>query len=303
MAVQLTTDGLRAIFPRAPQAVLDAFLAKQDVLAKHGASQTRPRLRDFLANIGHECGGFTIPNLTENISYTAERMAQVWPNRFSSAAAVRAKYGTDLGWQRKAFDDIYGGRMGNRPGTHDGSLYIGRGGPQWTGRDGYAALEARTGLQAVEYPSVASQPDKQPEVCTAFWSWKNLNRFADTGNFTAMVKAWNGGTNGMADRQTWRTRIEPIIAKLPGGPDTPLPTKEALNEASKTERRSRTASAAAGAAGAANEGGKAAGTVHPHKAPMSSPVAFALVGFGIAAVIVITILIARKHATVVKNWY
>jgi hypothetical protein len=27
----------------------------------------------------------------------------------------------------KAFDDIYGNRMGNRPGSHDGSTYIGRG--------------------------------------------------------------------------------------------------------------------------------------------------------------------------------
>jgi predicted chitinase len=90
-------------------------------------THTRTRLTYFFANLEHESGGFTIPNLTENTRYTAERMVQVWPNRFPSAAAVRAKYGTADGWQLKAFDDIYGNRMGNRPGSHDGSTYIGRG--------------------------------------------------------------------------------------------------------------------------------------------------------------------------------
>jgi hypothetical protein len=118
---------MRQIFPRAPQAVLDAFVAKQSVLDAAGITHTRTRLTYFFANIEHESDGFTIPNLTENTRYTAERMVQVWPNRFPSAAAVRAKYGAADGWQLKAFDDIYGNRMGNRPGSHDGSTYIGRG--------------------------------------------------------------------------------------------------------------------------------------------------------------------------------
>jgi predicted chitinase len=201
VAIKLTNESMRAIFPRAPQAVIDAFVAKQGLLTKAGINATRVRMAYFFANIEHECGGFTIPNLTENIGYTAARMAQVWPNRFPSASSVQAKYGTEAGWQKAAFDDIYGRRMGNRPGTSDGSTYIGRGGPQWTGRDGYAALERLTGLPAVAIPAVASQLDKQPEVCVAFWQWKNLNRFADAGDFVGCVKAWNGGQNGMADRR------------------------------------------------------------------------------------------------------
>jgi hypothetical protein len=91
MTIQLTPQAMRQIFPRAPQAVFDAFVAKQSVLDAAGITHTRPAY--FFANIEHESGGFTIPNLTENIRYTAERMAQVWPNSFASAAAVRAKYG------------------------------------------------------------------------------------------------------------------------------------------------------------------------------------------------------------------
>jgi putative chitinase len=214
MPIKLTKESLRAIFPRAPQTVIDAFVAKQDLLTKAGINATRVRMAYFFANIEHECGGFTIPNLTENINYTAVRMAQVWSNRFNGAADVEAKYGASPGWQKKAFNDIYGNRMGNKPGTNDGSTYIGRGGPQWTGRDGYAALERLTGVPAVASPAMVSQIEMQPEVCTAFWRWKDLNRFADAGNFLGCVEAWNGGTNGLADRQHLMAGNDPIIARM-----------------------------------------------------------------------------------------
>ncbi len=214
MPIKLTAADWRAIFPRAPDEVINAFATKQAVLDKAGITETKTRLAYFLANIEHECGGFTIKNLTENINYTAARMAAVWSNRFKSAAAVQAKFGTGKGWQIKAFNDIYGNRMGNRPGTSDGSLFIGRGGPQWTGRDGYAALERLTGLPTVAEPELASRLDMQPEICAAFWTWKNLNRFADANDFLGCVKAWNGGTNGLADRKALMAGNDPIIKRL-----------------------------------------------------------------------------------------
>lgn len=212
--LKLTPEAMRQLFPNAPQVVLDAFVAKQSVLTNVGVNRTRTRLAFFFANIEHECGGFTIHNLTENINYTAERMAIVWPNRFANAAAVRRKYGSAPGWQSKAFDDIYGNRMGNRPGTHDGSLYIGRGGPQVTGRDGYAAVGLLAGFDLVSHPELASQLDMQPEICAAFWSWKNLNVKADENDFIGCVKLWNGGTNGLADRRHDLAGNDPIIRRL-----------------------------------------------------------------------------------------
>lgn len=212
--LKLTPDAMRLLFPHAPQAVLDAFVAKQDVLTKAGINQTQNRLAYFFANIEHECGGFTIRDLTENIFYTPERMAAVWPNRFASGAAVRARYGVDQYWQRTAFDEIYGSRMGNRPGTHDGSTFIGRGGPQVTGRDGYAEVGKRAALDLVNHPEQASQLDMQPEICAAFWSWKGLNAFADRNDFLGCVKTWNGGTNGLADRQSLMAGNDPIVRRL-----------------------------------------------------------------------------------------
>lgn len=210
-AVQLPAEILREIFPKAPADIIRAFEEKQIALYVAGINMTRQRLAYFFANIHHETAGFTIRNLTENINYTAARMAQVWPNRFKSAAAVQAKYGTRTGWQKMAFNDIYGNRMGNRTGTNDGSTFIGRGGPQITGRDGYAQISKRIGVDLVANPEMASKPELQPDICAAFWSWKNMNRFADNDDFRGCVVAWNGGTNGLADRQKQLARITKIL--------------------------------------------------------------------------------------------
>lgn len=316
MTIRLTATDMRAIFPRAPQDVLDAFVAKQDaILTPAGINHTRQRLKYFFANIEHECGGFTIKDLTESLAYTPARMAAVWPNRFSSGAAVVAKYGSAPGWQLKAFDDIYGNRMGNRPGTHDGSTYIGRGGPQWTGRDGYAECQKRTGLPAVEQPSVVCRHDVQPEVCAAFWSWKNLNPKADTGDFKGAVKLWNGGTNGLADRLALMKGNDPIIDrmanvevinatvdKLPGKPPTPTPPKEVVNEATAKERKARKVAGAASAAGAGNEAAKTTGTIAPDKPGIPPMVSYAVIGVALVAVVVLSVVIAKKKAAVIANW-
>ena len=98
--VRLTLTTLNAIFPKAPASIIEAFAVKQGALSAVGVNQTRQRLAYFFANIHHETAGFTIKGLVENINYTATRMAQVWPNRFKSAAAVQAKYGTAAGLAR-----------------------------------------------------------------------------------------------------------------------------------------------------------------------------------------------------------
>lgn len=211
-----TAGDFRKIFPHAPQPVIDAFASPAGfkALADAGILSTHRRFAYAMANVEHECGGFTITNLTENIKYTAQRMAQVWPNRFNTAGAVQRKYGTAPGWQKRAFDDIYGSRMGNRPGTHDGSTYIGRGGPQVTGRDGYQEVGKRAGLDLEANPELASKFEHQPAILAAFWRWKNLNRFADRADFKNCVRAWNGGTNGMADRLAMMRGNDPIIDRI-----------------------------------------------------------------------------------------
>lgn len=217
MPLILTADALRQIYPDAPEAIIAAFISRQDLLAKAGVSETRTRLAYFFSNLGHETGGFTIKDLTENIKYTHDGAARTWKNRFSSGVQVRQLYGASPGWQLKMFDDVYGNRMGNRPGTKDGSRYIGRGGPQITGRDGYREVGKRAGLPLEEHPELATKPEHQPAIACAFWDWKNLNELADDNDFIGCVKAWNGGTNGLPDRERRLAECKAVFASLKEG--------------------------------------------------------------------------------------
>jgi putative chitinase len=216
---------MRAVFPNAPDTIISAFVEKQGVLSAVGLNQTRQRLAYCFANLHAETSGFTIKGLTEDIRHSAARMAEVWDNRFASAAAVQAKYGAAPGWQLKAFDDIYGNRMGNRPGTSDGSRYIGRGGPQVTGRDGYTEVGKRIGVDLVSAPDLASNHALQPDIAAAFWDWKGMNRYADASNFIGCVKAWNGGTNGLTERQAQLARIQKVLQGAEWGAVADAPTK------------------------------------------------------------------------------
>lgn len=317
MAYQLTPDGLRAMLPRAPQAVIDAFVTKQTALSAIKVNETRTRLAYFFANLEHETDGFTIKNLTENINYTHSRAAQIWPSRFPGGAAqVQQMFGSQPGWQTALFDNVYGNRMGNRPGTHDGSRYIGRGGPQWTGREGYQQLEKTSKLSAVAQPEIASRYDMQPEVCAAFWDWKNLNPLADVNNFNGVVKRWNGGHIGIEDRRARLAgndrainslpevnRVRDASVNLPGKPSTPLPPKEAIDATTVNERRVRNGGAAGGVAGGAGEITNA-GTQVADKPPLLSPfLTYTLIGVGVAVVITALVLIAKKRAAVISNWF
>lgn len=214
MTFQLHYEDWKKIFPKAPPEIIKTFASDAYWLDNAGITHNKSRLAYTLANVEHECGGFTVHNLTENINYSAKRMAQVWPNRFSSAEKVEARYGTAKGWQKKAFNEIYGSRMGNVPGTDDGSRFIGRGAPQITGRDGYLKVGSICNLDLVNDPELATKPEHQPAILAAFFIWKALSKPADKEDFYGFVKSWNGGANGLSDRVAYLKGNNPIIEKL-----------------------------------------------------------------------------------------
>lgn len=320
--IVLTHEALRQIFPKAPAAVIEAFVAKQSVLDRAGVNHTRKRLTYAFANVEHECSGYT--RLRENINYTPERAAQIWPSRFKSADDCLAKVGSFRGdpeFKIKLIDQVYGGRMGNRPGTHDGSLYIGRGGPQLTGRDCYAAVGKAAGFDLVCSPQLAERAEYQPGCLAGFIDWKGLNAKADVGDFKGYVKLWNGGQIGMADRLHMMAGNDPLINRLEsagmtsvlvedldGEPPSKAPPKKTIDAVTKKERAARTGGAVAGGSGGAAEASKTAtktGTVQPDKKPspfLHPVVTWALIGVGVAVVVVASVMIARKVALVKANW-
>jgi putative chitinase len=98
----------------------------------------------------------------------------------------------------------YEGRsdLGNtQPG--DGVKYKGRGLIQITGRANYIALMMALNIDCVINPQVVEQPINACRSAGWFWKTNGLNEIADTGDFIHVTKVINGGTNGLADRESF----------------------------------------------------------------------------------------------------
>lgn len=167
-----------------------------EVSSKFGVN-TPQRLAHFLAQTGHESGGFRVT--TENLNYSAKGLTNIFKKYFTPESAIE--------YQRKPekiANIVYANRMGNGPqASGDGFKFRGRGYIQLTGKTNYQAfdktvednIEANPDLVATKYPLLSA---------AWFWSKNGLNAIADTGAsdevVTKITKRVNGGTIGLADR-------------------------------------------------------------------------------------------------------
>lgn len=166
---------------------------------------TPERVAMFLAQCAHESSGFR--TATENLHYSAARLLQVWPSRFTADEAVRMAYD-----ERAIAERAYGRRLGNGPeGSGDGYAYRGRGIIQLTGRDNYTRCGAALGLDLVGHPELLERPDHAAQSAGWFWSGRGCNELADAGDYLGITRRINGGTNGQADRETWLATVRAVL--------------------------------------------------------------------------------------------
>ena len=200
-AAMITPEQLARIMPMCRQewlAPLNDAMAEFDI-------NTWVRQAAFLANVAHESG--ECRRVEENLSYSAERLRAVWPGRFPSLEAAR-----DFERQpEKLANYVYGKRLGNSP--TEGWKYRGRGLLQLTGKDAFRKCGEALDLDLVSTPDLLCVPKHAAR--SAGWVWrdfKGLNPIADAGgdaNFTRIVRAINGGTTGLDERQRyWRKAME-----------------------------------------------------------------------------------------------
>jgi len=178
--------------------VPDAVIAQlPDTIAKFELN-TPLRLAHFLAQAGHESGGFKV--LNENLNYSAKGLLGVFKKYFpdgTKAALYERK-------PEKIANLVYGGRMGNGPeASGDGYKFRGRGYIQLTGKDNYKAFDAVVPENLIESPDLVAT--KYPLLSAAWFFHKNgLHKIADQGATDAVVtsitKRVNGGTIGLPDR-------------------------------------------------------------------------------------------------------
>ncbi len=176
----------------------DAVIAQIPDTAKRFEINTPLRLAHFLAQCGHESGGFKATQ--ENLNYSANGLRGIFSKYFKEAGLAES-------YQRnpqKIASRVYGGRMGNGPeSTGDGYKFRGRGYIQLTGKDNYTAFGKAIGVDILANPDLVAT--KYPLLSAAwYWNSRKLNAVADQGATDAVVtkatKLVNGGTIGLADR-------------------------------------------------------------------------------------------------------
>jgi putative chitinase len=177
-----------------PDKVIDQIPGIQE---KFGLT-TGLRLAHFLAQAGHESGGFRVVN--ENLNYSAKGLQGIFKKYFPSEA-VALDYAKK---PQKIANRVYGGRMGNgNEASGDGFKFRGRGYIQLTGRDNYTAFGKSIDKPIEETPDLVATEYALASAAW-FWSKNGLNKIADTGATDAAVtmitKRVNGGTIGLADR-------------------------------------------------------------------------------------------------------
>jgi putative chitinase len=168
-----------------------------DTIAKFELN-TPLRLAHFLAQAGHESGGFKA--VQENLNYGAKGLLGIFKKYFPTpekAALYERK-------PEKIANLVYGGRMGNgTEATGEGWKFRGRGYIQLTGKDNYKAFDAVVAESIVDNPDLVAT--KYPLLSAAWFFHKNgLHKIADKGATDAVVtevtKRVNGGTIGLPDR-------------------------------------------------------------------------------------------------------
>lgn len=160
------------------------------------SSVTTPlRLAHFMAQAAHECAGWS--RFEENLHYSAVRLQQVWPNRFTSRALADRYAGNP----EALANFTYANRLGNGPeGSGDGWRYRGRGIFQLTGRENYELYGDRLGLKLVDQPETAAEPETAVRVALSYWDRKGLSPLADRDDVQGITKRIQGGAGGLGDR-------------------------------------------------------------------------------------------------------
>lgn len=171
------------------------------------------RVAAFVAQMALESGGFL--RVVENLNYSAQGLANTWPNRYSVKGSKPPKpndLALRLARNPKAIaSNVYANRMGNGDeASGEGWLYRGRGLKMVTGKDNYIRCGKAMGLDLVDHPELLEQPCNAAASAGWFWNANQLWSFADAGDFIGMTKVINGGLIGYDDndRRDKDTRMD-----------------------------------------------------------------------------------------------
>jgi putative chitinase len=171
----VSVQQLRSIMPNLSEARANELMPHLNRAMQEAGINTPRRQAAFLAQLAHESGEFR------------------YMEEIASGAAYEGR-----------------GDLGNtQPG--DGVRFKGRGPIQLTGRANYAAASQALGIDLVNNPTRAADPDVGFRTAAWYWNNRNLNSYADAGNFDAITYRVNGGYNGKAERDAYYNRALQVL--------------------------------------------------------------------------------------------
>ena len=175
----------------------DAVIAQIPDTAKKFNITNNLRLAHFLAQCGHESGGFKA--VSENLNYSADGLKKIFGKYFPGN--LNESYAKQ---PEKIASRVYGGRMGNGDeASKEGYKFRGRGFIQLTGKANYTNFTKFIGEDCISNPDLVST--KYPLASAAFFFdsnklWSICDKGADDATVTAVTKRVNGGIIGLPDR-------------------------------------------------------------------------------------------------------
>lgn len=160
----------------------------------------------FLAQMGQESGSFS--RFEENLNYSAQGLANTWPNRYAVDPRATPKVPNNLALtlHRKPqaiANTTYANRGGNgNYDSGDGWLYRGRGPKQITFHDNYTHLGLKLGLNLAAQPDLLLIPKHGARAAAAYWVSAKCTEPMLRGDFKTVTIRINGGLIGYEDGNT-----------------------------------------------------------------------------------------------------
>lgn len=159
---EVSLEQLQAIMPDLPNP--EEYLPYLNAAMTEAEITTPLRQAAFLAQLAHESGELQ------------------WFEEFAA------------GWEYEGREDLGNVYEG------DGPLYKGRGPIQLTGRANYTAAGEALGLDLVNDPWQVATAEVGFRTACWFWVSRDLNSYADAGDFDSICLLVNGGWNGYQER-------------------------------------------------------------------------------------------------------
>lgn len=173
-AYRLGWKSLKAVCPNLTAAEAKS-LARDlgQAMVDHHITTAR-RATYFIAQVAHESGGFR------------------YREEIASGAAYEGR--RDLG-------NVHPG---------DGKRFKGRSFIQITGRNNYSAISRALRVDFVSHPARLAEQKYAAQAAAWWFETHGCNQIADSGDFIALTRRINGGTNGLSERQRYLRRARPL---------------------------------------------------------------------------------------------